>query len=40
MNNEGVTPQYRTLMTQGNALLQTNLDKLRSLQTQIGPARP
>jgi putative membrane protein len=39
MTNEGVSPQYRTLMTQGNALLQTNLDRLRALQAQIGTAR-
>jgi len=39
MSNEGVTPQYVTLMQQGNALLQTNLDKLRAIQTRIGPPR-
>jgi len=27
------------LMQQGNALLRTNLDKLRALQAQIGTAR-
>jgi len=39
MSNEGVTPQYAALMQQGTALLQTNLDKLRALQAQIGTAR-
>jgi len=39
MNNEGVSPQFASLMQQGNGLLQTNLDKLRALQSQIGPAR-
>ncbi len=39
MNNEGVTPQYVALMQQGNALLQTNLDKLRAIQTRIGPPK-
>lgn len=39
MNNEGVSPQFATLMQQGTGLLQTNLNKLRALQAQIGSAR-
>jgi len=39
MSNAGVSPQFATLMQQGTALLQQNLDKLRELQRQMGPAR-
>ncbi len=38
MGNEGVSPQFLRLMQQGTGLLQMNLDKLRALQTRIGPA--
>lgn len=38
-NTGGASPQFASLMQQGIRLLQTNLDTLRTLQTQIGPAR-
>lgn len=38
-NTRGASPQFASLMQQGTSLLQTNLDTLRTLQTQIGPAR-
>lgn len=38
MSNEGVSPQFATLMQQGNSLVQTNLEKLRALQSEMGPA--
>lgn len=40
MNNGEATPQFATLMRQGTSLVQENLDKLRALQSQMGPARP
>jgi len=40
MNNEGISPQFAMLMQQGNSLLQTNLETLRALQNEMGPARP
>ena len=39
MGNEGVSPQFATLIQQGNSLVQTNLEKLRALQRQMGSAR-
>ena len=39
MNNEGVSPQYMTLMQQGTGLLRENLDKLRALQARMGRAK-
>ena len=39
MSNEGASPQFATLMKQGTSLVQTNLEKLRALQSEMGPAR-
>lgn len=40
MGTEGVSPQYATLMQQGNGLLRTNLEKLRALQAKMARATP
>lgn len=39
MNGGEASPQFATLMRQGISLVQENLDRLRALQSQIGPAR-
>ena len=39
MNEGAVSPQFATLMRQGTALVQENLEKLRALQRQIGVSR-
>ncbi len=39
MNHEEASPQFATLMKQGISLVQTNLEKLRALQSEIGPAQ-
>ena len=38
MNEGAVSPEFATLMRQGTSLVQENLDKLRVLQRQVGPA--
>lgn len=40
MNRDEVSPQFTTLMKQGISLVQTNLEKLRALQSKMGPAKP
>jgi len=40
MSGSQVSPQFATLMQQGQALLRQNLETLRGLQSQMGPGRP
>jgi len=39
MSNAGASPEFLALMQKGNSLLRVNLEKLRELQRQMGPAR-
>lgn len=39
MGNAGASPEFLALMQQGTSLLRVNLEKLRELQRQMGPAR-